>query len=649
MRVDINPFYSRASESIGLDDRFIKLFSPDVLEIFGSSSTQVWDIVNILRSSPGGGKTTLLRLFTPEILMSIKEKHRAKDEQAFEILKKLQLLNVFDAKFNPIVVGTLIPFTSEYSTLDFLNIDNTQKSKLFFSLLNVRIILSGLSSICKIHKLSFPEDLNKISIVQDPSKVGFNPLRLISNGKEIYDWACEAEERICNAIDSIYLTPDSSLEKATDLYALQLLNPGNIRIDGQPFRERLLIMFDDVHNLSANQRETLLNDIVNKRPAVNVWLAERLQALSMEEIISEGNVANRDFNIITLEQYWNKPHSNYEKFTKSIANKRLSTITEGEPTSLSTYLSEEFDVDSLKSAEKYLETIIERIKKRFGRDPKYVAWIKNKEEFEGEVFEKLIEWKSLEILLHRDAGKQQQMLQFEEVLDENELEHQDGSDVKEAARLFLNYEFHFPYYYGVSKISRLSSSNVEQFLTICGKLFENIVIEHVKKISRNNQTSIHISAKKQELFIKRLCEEKWREMDIRVPGANNVKKFINNIGEFCKEQTYTPNAWNSPGINGVAITMSDRNMLKDKALMDESHQYHDLAKCIATCIAYNLIDFRLNYKCKGKFLMILYLNRLYCARYGLPLANGKFKERRLTDLREWTKITTPTKNYKLGL
>ncbi|MCH5717776.1 ORC-CDC6 family AAA ATPase [Niabella hibiscisoli] len=636
--------FSRASEYIGIDDRFIKLFSSDVLDVLAYS--EVWDIINIIRSSPGGGKTTLLRLFTPEVLLSIGDRKR-RDDQTVDVLKKLQAINVFDAKLNPLVVGTLIPFTSEYSTISYLSIEPAQKSRIFFALLNVRVILSVLYSISKIKKLPFPDGLSAITISQDPSKVSFNPLRNISNGKEIYDWCCKNEEVICNEIDSIYLRPSNDIEKSSDLYCLDLLSPKNIMVAGEPLRERILVMFDDVHNLSTSQRKDFLNSMVNKRPSINVWVAERLQALSMDEIISEGNLTDRDFRLINLEQYWNSKYEKFEKFTKSIAQKRLSTITEGEPTSLTTYLAEEWDIEQNKIDEA-LSVVKQRIGKDFKGDQKYNTWIKSKEQISKELAEQLIEWRSLEILLYRDRGKQQQVL-FDDPLDEAELEQRDGSDVRDAARLFLNKEHKFPYYYGTAKISRLSSSNIEQFLTICGKLFENIVVEHVKKISRNNQSQVQISTKKQEHYIKLLCEDRWRELDSRVPNAATIKQFINNIGDFCKEQTYTPNAWNSPGINGVAITMDERAFLKDVVLQDETHSYNGLAKCIATCIAYNLIDFRLNYKVKGKFMMVLYLNRLYCVRYGLPLANGKFKERKLSELNNWLLDKKQSKPLELGL
>ena len=649
MRININPFYSRASEAIGLDDRFIKLFSADILDIF--NDRQIWDIVNIFRSSPGGGKTTLLRLFTPEILLNIKEKSKQKDEQSIEIFKRLASLNAYDEKGNPIVIGTLIPFTSEYSTLEYLTIEKAEKVRLFFALLNVRIVLSVLHSICAIKKIKFPDDLDKISIHQNPSKVGFNPLRNISDGKKIYDWCCSAEETISTEIDSIYLTTNDQEDKSNDLYSLQLLNPEYIKIEGQPITERILIMLDDVHNLSSNQREILMKSIVDKRPIVNVWLSERLRALSMEEIISEGNIANRDFNIITLEQFWNSKYDKFEKFTKSVAQKRLSTIIEGESTNFATYLSEEFDPESLQNWGKSLVELKKDIKEKFGRDSKYQKWIQSREEFDGDTVEQLIEWKSLEILLYRDSGKQQQTFAFDDVLNEDELEQQDGTDVKEAARLFLHKDSSLPYYYGISKVSRLSSCNIEQFLTISGKLFEVIVINHLKRISKSTSTTgINIAPKRQENAIKKLCDEKWKELDIRVPSAKEIKIFLDHIGEFCREQTYTKNAWNSPGINGIAITMHERNLLKEKALNDPSNEYHTLAKYIATCIAYNLIDFKLDYKCKGKLFMILYLNRLYCVKYKLPLNNGKFKERKLADLTKWaTNNVTAYSNLKLNL
>lgn len=64
MRIDKNPFVTRTSEYIDMEEKFIQLFSADILQLF--KDDELWNKVNVLRSSPGGGKTTLLKLFTPK-------------------------------------------------------------------------------------------------------------------------------------------------------------------------------------------------------------------------------------------------------------------------------------------------------------------------------------------------------------------------------------------------------------------------------------------------------------------------------------------------------------------------------------------------------------------------------------------------------
>lgn len=239
----------------------------------------------------------------------------------------------------------------------------------------------------------------------------------------------------------------------------------------------------------------------------------------------------------------------------------------------------------------------------------------------------------MEILIYRDFNKSQQTLAFED-LEVEALEHQNGNDVKVAAQLFLNDEFKIPFYFGISTVCRLASANIEQFLTIAGELFDLVQTNSVKKIIDSNHP-LGLSPEKQEEVIKKIVNLRWKDLSANVPLFDDVKKLMDAIGQFCYSETYVPNAWNSPGINGIAITMTQRNEIKDKILKDKNHQYYKLARCLTICIAYNLIDFKLNYKCKGKEWMVLYLNRIYCAKYQLPLNNGKFKEKTLKDLLGW--------------
>src|SRR5882724_5017911 len=123
MKVDFNPFYTRASEYTDQDNRYVRLFSPEVLTIFNPS--QIWNTVNILRSSPGGGKTTLLKLFTPRILKTIernKEDRSALGEHCRKIHETLTELKVFDGD-ELLVIGSMISFNNEYASLEYLKID----------------------------------------------------------------------------------------------------------------------------------------------------------------------------------------------------------------------------------------------------------------------------------------------------------------------------------------------------------------------------------------------------------------------------------------------------------------------------------------------------------------------------------------------
>ena len=62
-----NPFRIHASQRSVNDQEFVKLFGSGAFEVMRDISSP-WDGLVFLRSAPGGGKTTLLRLLTPRPL-----------------------------------------------------------------------------------------------------------------------------------------------------------------------------------------------------------------------------------------------------------------------------------------------------------------------------------------------------------------------------------------------------------------------------------------------------------------------------------------------------------------------------------------------------------------------------------------------------
>jgi hypothetical protein len=96
-----NPFRFLASDSIDSDLNFLRWFGPDVLDAIDPGT--LWSMPVIFRSSPGAGKTSLLRVFTPDSLLSICQSRKEKDlDKLFLILKKYGVVD----KDKPLCLGS---------------------------------------------------------------------------------------------------------------------------------------------------------------------------------------------------------------------------------------------------------------------------------------------------------------------------------------------------------------------------------------------------------------------------------------------------------------------------------------------------------------------------------------------------------------
>ena len=227
---------------------------------------------------------------------------------------------------------------------------------------------------------------------------------------------------------------------------------------------------------------------------------------------------------------------------------------------------------------------------------------------------------------------------------EEELQDQEGSDVNKAAALFLNRDYKIPYYYGFDVFARLGSFNIQQFLNISGEVYEIIVSKYFTNNYFNRTKNLTVSPEQQEQIIFKFAEKIYKELNKRITNSSEVFKFIDSIGKHSQDETYLENAPISPGVNGIAISMDDRNYLNDLISNNKLGPFSELAHILASCISYNLLEVRLNYRCKGKDWMVFYLNRLFCDKYKLPLNYGGFREKKLSDLVSWVKHGYKGKN-----
>lgn len=639
MREPRNPFRLRASEHIESDETFVRLFSPDVLDML--STPTIWEHPQIIRSAPGGGKTSLLRLFTPSSLRTI---HALRTREYTEDLyRRLSSLGAMEDS-GPIVVGVFLGCGHSFATLEDLDLDDGRKRRLFLSLLNARIILATLRSILDLRQKDFSH-LSSVSFEWNSTPPEFPGTIKDFTGEGLFKWARELERDVCEALDSFLSLPELSLPGHDSLIAINMLGTCRVLFNGTPVGQRILIMLDDIHLLTPRQREWLLNEVLCLRSSVSIWLAERLEALTVNELLAQGSPKGRDYSeVVTIEDYWRGSRvSKFEKMVSSVADRRTSDATDVEIRRFADCLQDALDGEEWNATyECATQKVKTRVKQMTSGDPKFAVWLSERESTAGTPRERLLGWRTLEILVERELRKTQQILDFIE-LDASELEQKDSSNVRAAAELFIAREFNLPYYYGLTRLACLASSNIEQFLWLAGDIFEECVSAALLR------KATQLTPESQERILRKSIKTAWRELPQRVRHGTQVMRLLESIGGLAQWETNKPNAPYSPGVTGVAISMSERETLKDALQKGSDKQIVLLGDVIASCIAQNLLEVTLNQKCKGQYWMVMYLNRMLCVHFGLPLQYGGWREKRLTDIQSWlTKgFTRPDGNMEL--
>jgi hypothetical protein len=81
--------------------------------------------------------------------------------------------------------------------------------------------------------------------------------------------------------------------------------------------------------------------------------------------------------------------------------------------------------------------------------------------------------------------------------------------------------------------------------------------------------------------------------------------------------------------------MRDRARLLDPDVRKRIAGADTLLRALAGAIGHNLLGAELNRSVKNNQWMVLYLNRMLCARFGLPIGYGGFRERSLEEMCKW--------------
>ena len=617
-----NPFRIRVSQRGTTDEEFVRLFGAGALDLL-QNVKEPWGSVVFLRSAPGGGKTSFLRLLTPRPL-SLANSLASNSATVKATREALREVDAIGSK-GPEILGTMVEFTYEYREL--ANFD--RGNSLFRELVNSRIVIATLRAVLERLERPFPSDLDQIRFAWEPESGNTIPAE--ATGKELFDWASRIETDFYGRMD-VLGEPEPISGGHARLDGLKWFANARIRSRHGIVHAKRVLLFDELQSLAAGQRRSLIDFVTNAREECGVWIAERLETLTHKDLLSEGALAERDYSgVIQLERQWSdRRGTGYTKFVENIAKLRAAKADNFGDRDLFSLISDSDDLATWSQAFGQACVDIEaRILAGRGRSPRYHLWLEEARNKRGNPIERAIQWRVTEILIARDRKYEQQAFDFV-TLSTEELDKRNSSALERAAEHFVRTEIGAPIYFGRQALADVSSFNVDQYLSVSGELFEEISA----KIQYLRDKPMPLSAERQDDIIRQVAKGRWTDLTRRMPLGREARMLLEGIGGHCQAQTFREGASYAPGVTGVAITMEDREFLIDSP--DEKIRHlSGLREVLTSLVAHNLLVPRLDHQNKGKTHVVFYLNRLLCVHFGLPLGYGGWRGKKLKELVTW--------------
>jgi hypothetical protein len=624
-----NPFRERASEQQRDLVAFLRNFGAGALDLLPEA---LWDRLLVIRSAPGGGKTSLMRLFTIDSLRLINERH----DDLLPLATRLEQLGALGPS-GPTRLGIRLGLDRDYRALADAEISADVARRLFFRLLDARIAVAVIRAALTAVNRVFPVDANLVTIdAPDPSHDLAEAAARLGGwqGRDILEAARKAEGEYLATLDSLLPVDWESLARGhLDLYSLKLLSRGRILVDGVPLGLQPLVMLDDGHQLAPAQRDALLAALLDRNLEIARWYSERFEALSAQELLA-GDIEGRDYELLQIESAARESGSagrsrfRFDRFLTDVGNRRAAPtlMRYGEGHIPFTELLEADGGDPAPVPASLVDTLRDRVQSVAADRHRYESWMQEASVLQG--YEAAIRWRELEILIERDQQRVTIEL-FDFALDEADADRLSGSSIREAAALMLAEEHSVPFYFGPETLAKLSSQNIEQYLSLSGELFE----EMLSAMTLNRRP--RIAPVRQDTVFHEASERMWRSIPRRVPHGRDVQRLLLSISTIARRDTYRPTAPYAPGVTGTALTMTDRDLLLDRRRRLSVPGADRLFDALGSALAYNMLSAELDRPVKGDRFMVLYLNRLLCVRFGLPLGRGGFRERRLDVMSNW--------------
>ncbi|MFH5231502.1 hypothetical protein [Antrihabitans spumae] len=602
---------------------------------------QPWHQLLVIRSAPGAGKTSLMRALSADTLAWI-SRHPTVVKPTYEALCDFDAIG----EEGPQLLGVRVNLKYDFLSLADVGGDAEHQQRILNRLLDARIV-SALVRAALVVAGEPPERASAVQIKADPDNVrAVTALRRMGgpSGTQLLA-ACEvAENEILDVLDRLVVRGHTLPDGHQHVYALQALSGARIFVAARELRMLPVIMLDEGQSLSANQRSRLLTELSDRETTVARWVGVQSRAMADNELIGAGQ-AGRDYEIIELESFSRErtgrsfdasspvqrmTPTRYRAMLIDIADKRgnlaVSRLGVGEE-SFSGFFPTEDDEELARKFETAADSLASELQALTLGSNRYIKWLNGAEQWRGR--DRLARLAEIGVLIARDKARHQQELFFDEMaLPQEEIGRRGDSSLREAAMLAVSNRFDLPYYHGTDALARLASSNIEQFLELSGDLFA-----HLQVRARTNK-AVELDAATQDRIVRRASDRYWNQLD-RLPDGFLIQRLIEKIADLAATEAAKPTIPYPPGVTGTALSMADQRRLIDPKQRARHPGADHLRRALASAIAHNVVWIELDYSVKGDRWMVIYLNRLLCPRFHLPLLLGGFRERKLRAMAEW--------------
>lgn len=631
-----NPFLERMSELTTSDQDFVRLFSPKILERLPDYAFD--GAVHVFRSPPGGGKTTLLRAFTPTALRAFWNTRKLTDIS--ESYQRLAARQVLDEGEGPLLLGVYLSCASGYA--DLPPGASSAKEGLFRALLDCRIVLRTLRNLSSFMGFTSTDQLDTIQIEYADSACDIKSIPLATTASELILWAEQRERGVYAQLDALDTPSNGDSLNHVRFEGVLWLQGIKFMRNGKTVAPKRLLMIDDLHKLRRKQHELLLQELIELRPVFPIWLSERTIALG-PELLSQGAREGRDLRQYDLEDLWYSSRGfQFAAYAQNILDRRLAEQDLIPKGNFAQYLRSEFASDEidqeLKDGIKYFVAQAES----YQSSQQYSEWLSKSKEYISEAtIGSLRELYSILILIARNEGKKQLSLELTP-LSSNELEERDSSQVQAAAEIFIHENLKIPYFFGIERLCIMATNNIEELLGLAAALYEGIQAKHVLR-----RPELLLSPHEQEKILKDFAKQKREFIPRSHTEGSRALMLLDSIGNFCREKTFQPNAPYAPGVTGIRLSITELEKFRSpKGLLADS--ISTLKNVLSECVAENLLVKRSSLASTSREGgTIFYLNRTLCAHYGIPLQMGGWQDVKIEDLVTWLKTSRPFARKKL--